>query len=53
MGLAFNLYNNYECGTIVDLFANLDERNRQMAVEAIKIRFGVEEAGDFSRYTKE
>lgn len=41
--LAFNLYNNYECGTVVDLFASLDERNRRLAVEAIKIRFGVEE----------
>ncbi|MCM3624346.1 DUF6075 family protein [Brevibacillus borstelensis] len=39
--LAFNLYNNYPCGTVVDLFANLDERNRQLAVEAIKIRFGM------------
>lgn len=44
--LAFNLYNNYPCGTVVNLFANLDERNRQLAVEAIKIRFGVDETGD-------
>jgi len=43
--LAFNLYNNYECGTIVDLFVNLDERNRRLAVEAIKLRFGVENRG--------
>lgn len=41
VGLAFNLYNNYPCGTVVDLFANLDERNRQLAVEAIKLRFGM------------
>ncbi|GED28648.1 hypothetical protein BAG01nite_47500 [Brevibacillus agri] len=44
--LAFNLYNNYPCGTVVDLFANLDERNRQLAIKAIKIRFGVNESGD-------
>jgi hypothetical protein len=43
--LAFNLYNNMPCGTVVDLFANLDERNRRLAVEAIKLRFGVEKQG--------
>ncbi len=32
-------------GTIVDLFANLDERHRRLAVEAIKLRFGVEKQG--------
>lgn len=41
--LAYNLYNNYPSGTVVDLFANLDERHRWLAVEAIKIRFGVEQ----------
>lgn len=41
--LAFNLYNNYPCGTVVDLFASLDERNRQLVLEAIKIRFGIVE----------
>lgn len=43
--LAFNLYNNHPCGTVVDLFASLDERNRRLALEAIKIRFGVGEIG--------
>ncbi|QRG65990.1 DUF6075 family protein [Brevibacillus choshinensis] len=41
--LAFNLYNNYPCGTVVDLFANLDERNRRLALEAISLRFGITE----------
>lgn len=41
--LAYNLYNNYPCGTVVDLFAGLDERNKHLAVEAIKIRFGLEQ----------
>ena len=41
--LAYNLYNNYPCRTVVDLFASLDELNKQLAVEAIKIRFGLEQ----------
>lgn len=48
--LAFNLYNNYPCGTVVDLFASLDENNRRLAIEAIKIRFGIGETKG-SRYT--
>lgn len=45
--LAFNLYNNYQCRTVVELFASLDERNRRLEVEAIKIRFRVEEAEEW------
>src|SRR5690625_2953473 len=33
--LAFNLYNNFPSGTIVDVFANLDEQNRRLALKAI------------------
>lgn len=39
--LAFNLYNNYPCGTVVELFSNLDERNLQLAFQAIQLRFNV------------
>ncbi|WP_071396626.1 DUF6075 family protein [Bacillus tuaregi] len=41
--LGFNLYNNYPCGTVVDLFGNLDEKNRRLALNAIKLRFKMEE----------
>lgn len=40
--LGYNLYNNFPCGSVVDLFACLDGLNKLMAVEAIKIRFGLE-----------
>ncbi|MEK3976212.1 DUF6075 family protein [Psychrobacillus sp. FSL K6-1267] len=39
--LAFNLYNNFACGTVVDLFANLDEKNCYLALEAIRLRFSI------------
>lgn len=39
--LAFNLYNNYPCGTVVELFSNLDERNLQLAFQGIQSRFNV------------
>lgn len=37
--LAFNLYNNFDFGTIVDLFANLDDKNSNVALKAIRLRF--------------
>jgi len=37
--LAFNLYNNYYCGTVVEMFSYLDQQNRRLAIEAIKMRF--------------
>ncbi|WP_175638335.1 DUF6075 family protein [Metabacillus schmidteae] len=37
--LGFNLYNNSPCGTVVDLFGNLDEKNRMLALNAIQFRF--------------
>lgn len=40
--LGFNLYNNYPCGTVVDMFGNLDEKNRKLALNAIQLRFLVE-----------
>ncbi|MFE8698253.1 DUF6075 family protein [Cytobacillus sp. FJAT-53684] len=40
--LGFNLYNNYPCGTVVDLFGNLDEKNRKLALNAIQLRFKME-----------
>lgn len=39
--LAFNLYNNSNRESIVDLFSNLDKRNRVLAINAIKLRFKV------------
>jgi hypothetical protein len=39
--LAFNLFNNYSCRTVVDLFASMDGKNKRLAVEGIKIRFGM------------
>lgn len=41
--LGFNLYNNYPCGTVVELFGNLDEQNQMLALSAIKLRFIMEE----------
>lgn len=40
--LGFNLYNNYPCGTIVELFGNLDNNNQALALNAVKIRFRME-----------
>jgi len=37
--LGFNLYNNYKGQSIVELFENLDEQNRILALNAIKMRF--------------
>lgn len=35
--LAYNLYNNYPCGTVLELFRNLDRQNGELALNAIKI----------------
>lgn len=40
--LAFNLYNNFECGNITEIFIHLDQKNRKLALNAIKMRFKVE-----------
>ncbi|MCH1627239.1 DUF6075 family protein [Ferdinandcohnia quinoae] len=40
--LGFNLYNNYPCGTVVELLGNLDEQNQILALSAIKLRFVIE-----------
>jgi hypothetical protein len=37
--LAFNLYNNYPIRSITDLFSALDDQNKQLAFNAIKMRF--------------
>lgn len=39
--LAYNLYNNYPSGTICEVFSSLDPENRRLAIEAIKLRFGI------------
>lgn len=39
--LAFNLYNGYPTD-VFDTFAGLDEDNRVLAIEAIKIRFSID-----------
>lgn len=41
--LVFNLYNGLPCRSIVDLFACLDERNRDLAIRAIRMRFRIGE----------
>lgn len=38
--LAFNLYNGFEA-SVVEVFEGLDEDNKRLAVEAIKIRFKI------------
>ncbi|MEK4654401.1 DUF6075 family protein [Niallia sp. FSL W8-0954] len=37
--LGYNLYNNYPCGTVLELFRNLDMLNVELAINAINIRF--------------
>jgi len=40
--LGYNLYNGYPCGTIMDVFRNLDELNCELAINGIRIRLGRE-----------
>ncbi len=40
--LGYNLYNGYPCGSVMDIFRNLDERNCELALNGIRIRFGKE-----------
>lgn len=37
--LAFNLYNNYDCSTPLEIFSHLDSDNYNLAMKAINIRF--------------
>jgi len=37
--LAFNLYNNYDCSTPLEIFSLLDSDNYDLAMKAINIRF--------------
>ena len=37
--LGFNLYNNFGNHTVYDAFVFLDEKNTQLALDAIKLRF--------------
>lgn len=37
--LAFNLYNSYPMRSITELFSLLDDQNKQLAFQAIKMRF--------------
>lgn len=39
--LGFNLYNGYPSDAFRDTFAPLDETNRQLVLEALKIRFRI------------
>lgn len=41
--LALNLYNGYGERTIRDIFANLDNQNSQLAINAIQFRFHIQE----------
>ncbi|WP_251553970.1 DUF6075 family protein [Neobacillus muris] len=40
--LGFNLFNNFPCGTVMDLFRSLDEQNCELALNGIRIRLGLE-----------
>jgi hypothetical protein len=40
--LGFNLFNNFPCGTVMDLFRSFDERNCELALNGIRIRLGME-----------
>lgn len=37
--LAFNLYNNYDCSTPLEIFSLLDSDNYDLAMKAMNIRF--------------
>lgn len=41
--LAFNLYNGYNHADVLDIFKSLDHDNFDLAINAIKIRFGRED----------
>lgn len=40
--LGYDLYNGYPCGTVMDIFRNLDELNCELALIGIQIRLGRE-----------
>ncbi|MCM3361244.1 DUF6075 family protein [Niallia sp. MER TA 168] len=40
VNLGYNLYNNYSSPSVLDIFRNLDDKNFELAMRGIQIRFG-------------
>jgi len=49
--LGFNLYNGYQCqgNSPLDLFCSLDEKNMELAMNAIKLRLDSHESLEFTK----